>query len=116
VKARCKKTETFAPVLAERAAFTSTLLQVTPNAPVTPALIAANALMFVIATALGGGLLVSDPAVMIRLGTILSVAPQHHFMNQDHGEKQSATLGLETESVDRTCRKLGVSIHGTQPP
>jgi membrane associated rhomboid family serine protease len=64
-----KKTETFAPVLAERAAFTSTLLQVTPNAPVTPALIAANALMFVIATALGGGLLVSDPAVMIRLGT-----------------------------------------------
>jgi len=63
------KTETFAPVLAERAAFASTLLQVTPNAPVTPALIAANALMFVIATALGGGLLVSDPAVMIRLGT-----------------------------------------------
>jgi membrane associated rhomboid family serine protease len=64
-----KKTETFAPELAERAAFASTLLQVTPNAPVTPALIAANVLMFVIATALGGGLLVSDPAVMIRLGT-----------------------------------------------
>jgi len=64
-----KKTETFAPVLAERAAFASTLLQVTPNAPVTPALIAINALMFVIATALGGGLLVSDPTVMIRLGT-----------------------------------------------
>jgi membrane associated rhomboid family serine protease len=64
-----KKTGTFAPVLAEKAAFGSTLLQVTPNAPVTPALIAANALMFVIATALGGGLLVADPAVMIRLGT-----------------------------------------------
>jgi rhomboid protease GluP len=64
-----KKSETFAPVLAERAAFASTLLQVTPNAPITPALIVANAIMFVIATALGGGLLVSDPAVMIRLGT-----------------------------------------------
>ena len=64
-----KKTETFAPELAERAAFVSTLIRITPNAPVTPALIAANALMFVIATAVGGGLLVSDPAVMIRLGT-----------------------------------------------
>jgi rhomboid protease GluP len=64
-----KKTETFAPVLAERAAFASTLLQITPNAPVTPALIGANVLMFVVATALGGGVLISDPAVMIRLGT-----------------------------------------------
>lgn len=64
-----KKTEAFAPVLAERAAFASTLLQVTPNAPVTPALIGANALMFVVATALGGGLLIADPVVMIRLGT-----------------------------------------------
>lgn len=64
-----KRTGAFAPVLAERAAFASTLLQVTPNAPVTPALIGANVLMFIVATSLGGGLLISDPAVMIRLGT-----------------------------------------------
>lgn len=63
------KTEAFAPAMAERAAFAAMLLQVTPHAPVTPALVAANALMFVIATALGGGLIVADPAVMIRLGT-----------------------------------------------
>jgi hypothetical protein len=64
-----KKTGAFAPVLAERAAFASTLLQVTPNAQVTPALIGANVLMFVVATSLGGGLHISNPAVMIRLGT-----------------------------------------------
>jgi membrane associated rhomboid family serine protease len=64
-----KRTETFVPVLAERSSFASTLLQVTPQTPVTPALIAVNVLMFVIAAALGGGLLVADPTVMIRLGT-----------------------------------------------
>jgi membrane associated rhomboid family serine protease len=64
-----KKTAAFAPLLAERAAFAATLLTITPRAPVTPALIGANVLMFVVATALGGGLLISDPAVMIRLGT-----------------------------------------------
>lgn len=43
-------------------------------------------------------------------------APLHvQRVSLDLGETQSATLGLESELI-RTCRKLGVSIHGTQPP
>jgi membrane associated rhomboid family serine protease len=63
------KTASFSPVMAERAAFQARLIQITPSAPITPSLIAINVLMFVIATSLGGGLLVANPQVMIRLGT-----------------------------------------------
>jgi len=63
------KSATFVPLLAERAAFESALPLVTPQAPVTPALIVINLIMFLIATALGGGLFNVNPEVMIRLGT-----------------------------------------------
>jgi membrane associated rhomboid family serine protease len=63
------KTESFTPLLAERAAFNSALLAVTPNTPVTLALIAVNVFLFLVATALGGGLFKVDPEVLIRLGT-----------------------------------------------
>jgi membrane associated rhomboid family serine protease len=63
------RTETYAPILAEGAAFNSALLAVTPNTPVTLVLIAVNVFLFLVATALGGGLFKVDPEVMIRLGT-----------------------------------------------
>lgn len=63
------KTESFTPFLAEEAAFSSALLAVTPNTPVTLALIAVNVFLFLVATALGGGLFKVDSEVMIRLGT-----------------------------------------------
>lgn len=63
------KTSKFAPRLADQAAFRARLLEVTPHAPVTPVLIALNTLMFVIAAALGGGILVPNVEVLIRLGS-----------------------------------------------
>jgi membrane associated rhomboid family serine protease len=63
------KTASYAPLLAEGAAFNSALLAVTPHTPVTLALIAVNVLLFLVATALGGGLFKVNPEVMIRLGT-----------------------------------------------
>jgi membrane associated rhomboid family serine protease len=63
------KTAKFAPVLAERSEFDATLQKLTPKPYVTPALIAANSIMFLIALALGGGLLVPNPDVLIGLGT-----------------------------------------------
>ena len=63
------KTGAFTPLLAEGAAFNAALLAVTPNTPVTLVLIAANVFLFLVATALGGGLFKVDPEVMIRLGT-----------------------------------------------
>jgi membrane associated rhomboid family serine protease len=63
------KTGSFTPVLAEGAAFNSALMTVTPNTPVTLALIAVNVVMFLVVTALGGGLFKVDPEVMIRFGT-----------------------------------------------
>jgi hypothetical protein len=44
------KTQSFAPLLAEGAAFNSALLALTPNTPVTLALIALNVLLFLVAT------------------------------------------------------------------
>jgi len=63
------KTPRFAPRLAEQAAFQARLLEVTPRAPVTPVLIAINAVMFVVAVVLGGGILVPNVEVLIRLGS-----------------------------------------------
>lgn len=63
------KTASYAPLLAEGAAFNSALLAVTPHTPVTLAIIAVNVLLFLVATALGGGLFKINPEVMIRLGT-----------------------------------------------
>jgi membrane associated rhomboid family serine protease len=63
------KTATYTPQLAEGAAFNSALLSLTPTTPVTSALVALNVSVFLVATALGGGLLKSNPEVMIRLGT-----------------------------------------------
>jgi membrane associated rhomboid family serine protease len=73
------RTEKFSAVLTERAAFEAALLQITPHAPVTPALVGINVLMFAIAVSLGGGLLVPNLEVMIRLGanyTPLTLAGQ----------------------------------------
>lgn len=63
------KSETYVPALAEGAAFNSALMTITPNTPVTLALIAVNVLLFVVVTELGGGVFKVDPQVMIRLGT-----------------------------------------------
>lgn len=63
------RTESFAPLLAEGAAFNSALTMVTPNTPVTFALIATNVFLFLVVTALGGGLFKVDSEVMIRFGT-----------------------------------------------
>lgn len=63
------KTATFAPQLAEQAAFQERLLEVTPHAPVTPALIGINVILFVIAAALGAGILVPNGEVLIQLGS-----------------------------------------------
>jgi membrane associated rhomboid family serine protease len=63
------KTASFAPQLAEQAAFQAKLREVTPRAPVTPVIIALNALMFLIAVALGGGIMVPNVEVLIRLGS-----------------------------------------------
>jgi membrane associated rhomboid family serine protease len=63
------KTASYAPLLAEGAAFNSALLAVTPHTPVTFGLISLNVLLFLVATALGGGLFKINPEVMIRLGT-----------------------------------------------
>jgi rhomboid protease GluP len=53
----------------EVANFTAALAALTPRPFVTPALIGVNVMMFVIATALGGGLIKVNPEVMIGLGT-----------------------------------------------
>jgi rhomboid protease GluP len=63
------RTESFSPVLADRAAFSASLLRITPTAPVTSSLVAISVLMFVIATALGGGLFVVNPQILIGLGS-----------------------------------------------
>ena len=63
------KSSKFAPQLAEQAAFNARLLEVSPRVPVTPALIGINVLMFLIAAALGGGILVPKSEVLIRLGS-----------------------------------------------
>ena len=63
------RTSKFAPRLADQAAFQAHLFEVTPSAPVTPVIIAINAGMFVIAAALGGGVLVPNVEVLIRLGS-----------------------------------------------
>lgn len=63
------KTSKFAPQLAESAAFQTRLIEVTPHAPVTPFIIGLNAVMFLIAVALGGGIMVPNPEVLIRLGS-----------------------------------------------
>lgn len=63
------KTAKFAPTLAERSEFEASLARLTPNTYVTSALIAANSLMFLVAVALGGGLLVPNPEVLVSLGT-----------------------------------------------
>ncbi len=63
------KTASFVPLLAERAAFNARLLEVSRRAPVTPVLIGINVLMFVIAAGLGGGILVPNADVLIRLGS-----------------------------------------------
>jgi len=63
------KTATFVPRLAERAAFNARLLEVSPRAPVTPVIIGINVVLFVIAAALGGGILVPNGEVLIRLGS-----------------------------------------------
>lgn len=56
-------------MLAEGAAFNSALITVTPNTPLTLALITVNVFLFLVVTALGGGLFKVDPQVMIRFGT-----------------------------------------------
>ncbi|MBV8144490.1 MAG: rhomboid family intramembrane serine protease [Gammaproteobacteria bacterium] len=63
------RTADFAPQLAERAEFTARLREVSPHAPVTPVLIAINVAMFLVAVALGGGILVPKGDVLIRLGS-----------------------------------------------
>jgi membrane associated rhomboid family serine protease len=63
------KTSKFAPRLAESAAFQARLREVAPRAPVTPTLIGLNTVMFVIAAALGGGIMVPNADVLIRLGS-----------------------------------------------
>lgn len=63
------RTGSFIPLLAEGAAFNSALIAVTPNTPVTLALIAVNVFLFLVITALGGGLFKVNSEVMIRFGT-----------------------------------------------
>lgn len=63
------KTATFVPQLAERTAFNARLREVTPRTPVTPIIIGINVALFVIAAVLGGGVLVPNGEVMIKLGS-----------------------------------------------
>jgi membrane associated rhomboid family serine protease len=63
------KSATFVPQLAERTAFNTRLLEVSPRTPVTSVIIGINVALFVIAAALGGGILVPNAEVMIRLGS-----------------------------------------------
>jgi membrane associated rhomboid family serine protease/tetratricopeptide (TPR) repeat protein len=63
------KTEHFVPVLKERAEFDSALPKLTPKAFVTPALIGANILMFLIEIMLGGGVMIPNSDALIKLGT-----------------------------------------------
>jgi membrane associated rhomboid family serine protease len=55
--------------MAEHAEFTQSLRDVTPKTPVTQALVIANVAVFVLAIALGAGVVVPDARVMIKLGT-----------------------------------------------
>jgi membrane associated rhomboid family serine protease len=64
-----KRTESFAPQIAERAEFAAQLLAVTPHAPVTPTIVALNVVMFVIACVMGAGLFAEHPDVLVRLGS-----------------------------------------------
>ena len=64
-----RKTATFAPQLAEQAEFSARLREATPNAPVTPTLIAINGAVFLLAALLGGGIMVPNGEVLIRLGS-----------------------------------------------
>jgi membrane associated rhomboid family serine protease len=63
------KTPDFAPKLAEAAAFQARLVEVTPQALVTPALIGINIILFIVTAYLGGGILVPNAEVLIRLGS-----------------------------------------------
>jgi len=63
------KTDAFTPKMAEFAAFQARLLELTPRAPVTPALVAVNVLMFVVAGVMGAGFLMPHPDVLVRLGS-----------------------------------------------
>lgn len=55
--------------MAERAEFETRLLEVTPNAPITPTLVGINVVVFLIAVAMGGGVLAPNLDVMVRLGS-----------------------------------------------
>ena len=63
------KTATFAPQMAEQAEFSTRLHEITPNAPVTPTLLAINVAVFLLAALLGGGILIPNVDVLIRLGS-----------------------------------------------
>jgi membrane associated rhomboid family serine protease len=54
----------FSPAMAEAAAFSNQLLEVTPNTPVTYGLVAINCVMFVVA-----GVLVPHSEILVRLGS-----------------------------------------------
>ena len=55
--------------MAENLDFAASLRDITPRTPVTHALVSANILVFIVAVALGAGVIKPDPRVMIRLGT-----------------------------------------------
>jgi membrane associated rhomboid family serine protease len=55
--------------MAEYQGFHQSLRDITPRTPVTQALVAANVLVFIVAVALGAGLITPDPRIMIQLGT-----------------------------------------------
>jgi membrane associated rhomboid family serine protease len=55
--------------MAENLDFAASLRDITPRTPVTQALVGANILVFIVAVALGAGLIKPDPRVMIQLGT-----------------------------------------------
>jgi membrane associated rhomboid family serine protease len=57
------------PVMAENLNFAESLRDITPRTPVTQALVSANILVFIVAVALGAGVIKPDPRVMIKLGT-----------------------------------------------
>jgi membrane associated rhomboid family serine protease len=57
------------PVMAENLDFAGSLRDITPRTPVTQALVGANILVFIVAVALGAGVIKPDPRVMIQLGT-----------------------------------------------
>jgi len=64
-----ERTPEFARTQAERDAFQRTLAELAPRAVITPALVAANVLVFIGTLAAGAGLLQVDGSVLIRLGS-----------------------------------------------